>query len=90
MKDVRSTIFCLIAETSGVGIETIHPDTTIKALGVASLDAIEMLFRIEEIFDIQLNDRDVDLKSATAAALVEAVERALGKGSGQPVATLAG
>jgi acyl carrier protein len=80
----------MIAETAGVGLEKIQPDTTIRALGVASLDAIEMLFRIEEQFDIQLNDRDVDLKAATATALVKAVERALDKGTGQPVATLAG
>ncbi len=90
MQSVQSRVFGIIADTANIDIEAIASANTLKDLGVASLDAIEMLFMIEEKFDIELNDRDVDLKNATAAMLVEAVERAMNKGTGAALTTSAG
>ncbi|MFO1504582.1 MAG: acyl carrier protein [Steroidobacteraceae bacterium] len=79
----------IVAETAGVDPSAIKPESTIQALGVASLDAIDMIFKIEEVFGIELGDRELDLKAASVATLVQAVERAVGPG-GALVATPAG
>lgn len=85
MHHVQSQIFAIIANTASVDVASIESHTTIRDLGVASLDTIEMIFKIEETFDIELSDRDVDLHSATAATLVAAVERALEKNIKAPL-----
>ncbi|MEJ0100767.1 MAG: acyl carrier protein [Pseudomonadota bacterium] len=90
MQSIQARVFGIVADTANIDIEAIVPDTTLRDLGVASLDAIEMLFLIEEKFGIELNDRDVDLKNATAAMLVEAVERAMNRGANVTLATPAG
>jgi acyl carrier protein len=77
MESVQTAVFELIASTAGVNAQTIQPSMNIRDLGIASLDAIEMLFAIEEKFNIELADRDVDLQNASAATLVAAVEGAL-------------
>ena len=90
MQTVQARVFGIIADTANIDIEAIAPATTIKDLGIASLDAIEMLFMIEEKFNIELTDRDVDLKNATAIMLVEAVERAMSRASGATLVAPAG
>ncbi len=90
MKDVQSMIFSMIAEAASVDTQLVNRDTTIRSLGVASLDAIEMLFKIEERFDVVLAERDVNMAVATAGMLVEAVERALSQNPAKPLAAQAG
>ena len=51
--------------------------TTLKDLGVDSLEAIETIFEIEEHFDINFPDRDPSLDDGSLGSLVGAVERAL-------------
>lgn len=90
MQNVQEQIFAIIANTASVEVASIEPTTTIRDLGVASLDTIEMVFKIEETFDIELGDRDIDLHAATAATLVTAVERALEKSIKMPLVSPAG
>ncbi len=63
MQSIQTRVFGIIADTANIDIEAVAPATTLHDLGVASLDAIEMLFMIEEKFGIELNDRDVDLRT---------------------------
>lgn len=90
MQNIQEQIFAIIANTASVDVDSIEPTTTIRDLGVASLDTIEMVFKIEETFDVQLGDRDIDLHTATAATLVTAVERALEKSIKIPLVLPAG
>jgi acyl carrier protein len=79
MNDIKSVVFETIARTASVDVSSLRHSSTLKELGIPSLDAIEMLFELEEKFNLQLGDRDVDLGTATAADLVAAIEQALAR-----------
>lgn len=74
---LQKQIFAIVAEQAKLDEATIRPESTLKDLGVASLDAIEIIFEIEEKFDVTLSDADADLKSDTVQGLITAVQRAL-------------
>lgn len=77
--NVHSTVIQSIARTAGVDAATLSPDATLRDLGIASLDALELLFELEEKFDLQLKDEEVDLGTATVTQLVAALERAIAR-----------
>jgi acyl carrier protein len=77
MSDVQSTLFAVIARTAAVDVSTINPGSTIKDFGIPSLEVIEMLFELEDQFDVQLSEREVDMATGTVADLVAAIERGL-------------
>lgn len=82
---VQEQVYAIIADQAQLDPAEIKPDATLKALGVASLDAIEAIFDIEEKFDITLSDNDADLKADTVQGLVDAVQRAIdAKGANAP------
>lgn len=58
------------------GVE-VTSESTLKDLGVDSLDAIEILFEIEEHFDVTLPDRDPDFDTNSVQGLIDAVDVAL-------------
>ncbi len=74
---VQQQIFAIIADQAKLDVASIQPASTLKDLGVASLDAIEIIFDIEEKFDVTLSDSDADLKSDTVHGLITAVQREL-------------
>lgn len=75
MSNVQQETFEIIAKQAKIDIEKITPESTLKELGVASLDAIEVIFDLEEHFDIQLPNEDADFDNGTVGQLVAAVER---------------
>jgi acyl carrier protein len=77
MSNVQQETFDIIAKQAKIELATITPDSTLKALGVASLDAIEVVFDLEEHFDIQLPNEDADFENGTVGQLVAAIERQL-------------
>jgi acyl carrier protein len=78
---IESRILDIVALSAGVERESVTPDTTLKDLGIGSLDAIEVLFDIEEAFDIRLPDQDANLDADTVAGLVTAVRNAMASGT---------
>ena len=46
----------IIAEKAGRPVDEITPDAKLEELGLQSLDAIDIMFDIEETLDIQLPD----------------------------------
>ena len=58
-KDVEASILKLIAEQ--FGLVNVHPkDRLIEDLKGDALDAIELVMSLEENFNIQISDREVD------------------------------
>lgn len=70
-------VFEIISKQAKIEIDTIKADSTLKDLGIASLDAIEVIFDIEEHFNINLPNEDTDFEAGTVGHLVEAVDRQL-------------
>ena len=77
MSNVQEEIFDVISKQAKIDIATIKTESTLKDLGIASLDAIEVIFDIEEHFNINLPNEDVNFESGTVGDLVAAVERQL-------------
>jgi acyl carrier protein len=58
-KDIEASILKLIAEQFGLG--KVHPkDRLIEDLKGDALDAIELVMRLEEQFNVQIPDQKVD------------------------------
>jgi len=75
MSNVQQEVFEIISKQAKIDIGTIKAESTLKDLGIASLDAIEVIFDIEEHFNINLPNEDVDFEGGTVGDLVAAVER---------------
>lgn len=82
MSNVQQEVFEIIAKQAKIDVTTITNESTLKDLGVASLDAIEVIFDIEEHFNINLPNEDTDFEAGTVGHLVAAVERQIAQKSG--------
>ena len=74
----QQELFDIIAKQAKIDVAIIKPESTLKDLGIASLEAIELIFDIEEHFDITFPDQqganfDID----TVQSLIDAVQKAL-------------
>ncbi|MEO6925931.1 MAG: phosphopantetheine-binding protein [Rhodanobacter sp.] len=75
---IQQQIFEIIAKQAKIDVTTIKPESTLKDLGIASLDAIELIFDIEEHFNINFPDQQgANFDSDTAQSMVDAVHKAL-------------
>ncbi|MDQ1119367.1 MULTISPECIES: acyl carrier protein [Pseudoxanthomonas] len=74
---IESQIQTIVAQHAEIDPATLTPDTKLQELGVDSLEAIEILFDIEEHFDITFPQRDPKLDDGSLGKLVLAVEDAL-------------
>lgn len=79
---IQSRIFAIIAKQAKLDVATIKPESTLKDLGVASLDAIEVIFDIEEAFDIAFPDQGTNFDTDTVQHLIDAVRTALAAKAG--------
>jgi acyl carrier protein len=75
MSSVQDTVFDIIAKESGIDRARITPDATLKDLEIQSLDAVQIIFEIEDHFKITMPDRDPNFDTESVKGLVEAVEK---------------
>ncbi|HWX67292.1 MAG TPA: phosphopantetheine-binding protein [Rhodanobacter sp.] len=74
----QQQLFEIIAKQAKIDVTIIKPESTLKDLGIASLEAIELIFDIEEHFNITFPDQQgANFDSDTAQSLVDAVQKAL-------------
>lgn len=79
-EDVRAGVAQIIAEQAMVDVDVIKDETTMEHLGLDSLALVEVVFGIEEKFDISVpynaNDpTESDFELTNFKAVVSAVER---------------
>ena len=86
MSSVQDTIFDIIAKESGIDRAKITPEATLKDLDIQSLDAVQILFEIEDHFKITMPDRDPDFDTESVKGLVDAVEKLLAEQARPPAA----
>jgi acyl carrier protein len=84
-ESTQQQVFEIIAKQAKIDVAAITPESTLKDLGIESLDAIELIFDIEEHFDITFPDQQgANFDKDTAQSLVDAVQTALdGKAAGE-------
>ena len=74
---VRDSVFEIVARQAKLDVAILKPESTLKDLGIASLTAIEVLFEIEEHFDIDFPEQGADFDTGTLQHLIEAVRVAV-------------
>ncbi len=85
-QSVADTIFDIIAKESGIERSNISMDSTLKELGIQSLDAVQILFELEDHFNITMPDRDPDFDTESVKGLVETVQKLLAQQQAEPSA----
>lgn len=77
---VESRLHTLIVEQLGVNLEEITPTASfIDDLGADSIDVVELALAIENEFEIEIDDRDME-EMRTVEEVIEYVERRVKKG----------
>jgi acyl carrier protein len=84
MSSVQDTVFDIIAKESGIDRARITPEATLKDLEIQSLDAVQIIFEIEDHFKITMPDRDPNFDTESVKGLVEAVEKLVAEQPAQP------
>jgi acyl carrier protein len=79
MSDVASDVIAIIAKKKRVDKPTVEVSDRLDALGLESLDAVEMIFVLEEKFDIQIpynaNTNNPRTEFETVGDVVKAVQK---------------
>ena len=86
MSAVQDTVFGIIAKEAGIDIATIKPDSTLKDLNIQSLDAVQIIFEIEDHYKITLPDRDPNFDTESVKGLIDAVEKLVAEKTATPSA----
>jgi acyl carrier protein len=73
---IRDQVFAIVASQANIDVATLRSESTLKDLGIASLDAIEVLFDIEEKFDITFPDQGTNFDTDTVQSLIDAIVEA--------------
>ena len=77
MSSTEQIIFDIIAKSCSVERDRITPDSTLKDLDVHSLDAVQVLFEIEDQFDIAVPEREAQYSAGTVGDLINGVDKLL-------------
>lgn len=76
MNDVEERIRKLIAENQQIDAETIRSESTFEELGIDSFDGLNLVFAVEQEFDVRVSDEQAKgLRSL--ADVVAGVEKLL-------------
>ena len=77
MSSTEQIIFDIIAKSCSVERGRITLDSTLKDLDVHSLDAVQVLFEIEDKFDIAVPEREDQFSAGTVRDLIDGVDKLL-------------
>ena len=86
MSSVEDSIFDIIAKESGIDRAKITPEATLKDLDIQSLDAVQILFEIEDHFKITMPDRDPNFDTESVKGLIDTVEKLVAEQPANPPA----
>lgn len=75
MNSTEQIIFDIIAKSCSIERDRISLDSTFKDLDVHSLDAVQVLFEIEDKFDIIVPEREERYSAGTVRDLIAGVDQ---------------
>ena len=77
MPDVESRIREIIAREAGVPRDTVQRHSTLADLDISAVQFVQIMFLIEEEFDIYLAEGEIGVDLVSVGELLDAVERLL-------------
>ena len=89
MSTVAEDLREILTEKFSVPAENIRPDAKLSELGLDSLDLIEVLFEVEEKFDIRIPQDGPALRTGTMQDLLETITQLVGAKEAAPQAQTA-
>jgi acyl carrier protein len=81
MTTLETKIINIISEIMSIDVSRITADTNLKDLGADSLDGLNIVFEIENQFEIEITDEEIeswDLDALTVNDLVKLVMKGTG------------
>ena len=75
MDSIEQTVIGIIAKEGSVPPEKITLDATLQALDIHSLDGIQIIFTIEDVFNITVPEDEAQHATGTVGQLIEGVKR---------------
>jgi acyl carrier protein len=83
MTDVAGDVIAIIAKKARVEKPNVEPGDRLEDLGLESLDAVEMIFDLEEKFDIQIpyNANNPRTEFDTVGEVITAIQQLVDKKS---------
>jgi acyl carrier protein len=79
--NLTERVISVVAKTQRIATEKITPDSTFEELGLDSLDAVNILFALEEEFNVNIPDDDArDIHSIRQ--MIEGVEKLVAASGG--------
>lgn len=75
MSDVAERIKVIVAKEVSVDPAEVTPESTLEDLKIESIDLVQIMFAIEEEFDIYLADANVGFDVENVGQVVSAVEK---------------
>ena len=75
MSDIETTIIDIIAREAVLDRAKIKPESTLKDLEISSIDAVQIIFAIEDNYKISLPYNEPGFDIGSIAGLIAAVEK---------------
>ena len=73
-EDINQIVTEILLRRRAIDPAAIRPETTLTSLGIDSLEGLEVIFALEDRFDISISDEDaVNMK--TVGAVIDGVQR---------------
>lgn len=82
MDDIAETICSIIAKEARLDPATVRPDSSVEDLKIASIDLIQIIFAIEEKFDIDIPEEAIKMDVKNVSEVVEAVKKLIADKAG--------
>ncbi len=76
--ELADRVRAVIAKHLKVPVENVKPDSTFEELGMDSLDGVNLLFEVEDEFDVSIND-DEARSISSVPQMVEGIEKLLAR-----------
>jgi acyl carrier protein len=74
-QDLYTTLQTLLTDTFGVAADDVAPDATFEALGLDSLDVVELTLVLEEETGVKLEDEELEDVRTVQDAVDKVVEK---------------
>jgi len=90
MSEIAQKIIEIIAKEMKTDQSTIKLESSLEDLKIESLDVVQIVFAIEETFDITIPNNDKEYELKTVSDIVRGVERLMAQKSGGAAKPAAG
>ena len=77
MSTVEQNVLSIIAREARLEVGVIQMTSTMRGLGVDSLDVVQVIFALEDEYKIDFPDQNSGLANGTIKDLIAAVEQAI-------------